>query len=99
MEDEEWEKPWGTWCEERTSDGAEIEIDAEPLTPTRPPLRSSNVRSRRRIQGNRQRVARHYASMVDRAHRARYDFRFELTTGSMTRAEAVLEFSASSARY
>ena len=73
----------------------EIEIDAEPIDAFEAAV---EVLERAITEGAFKEIVnespRHYAIDWSTALTgARYDFRFERTTGSMTRAEAVLEFS------
>jgi len=73
----------------------EIEIDAEPIDAFEATL---EVLERAVTEGAFQEVVnespRHYAiGWSTSLTGARYDFRFERATGSVTRAEAVLEFS------
>ena len=73
----------------------EIEIEAEPIDAFEAAV---EVLERAITEGAFKEIVnespRHYAIDWSTALTgARYDFRFERTTGSMTRAEAVLEFS------
>ncbi|MXV81641.1 MAG: hypothetical protein F4007_13445 [Chloroflexi bacterium] len=73
----------------------EIEIDAEPIDAYEAAV---EVLERAITEGAFKEIVnespRHYAiDWSTSLTGARYDFRFERTTGSMTRAEAVLEFS------
>ena len=73
----------------------DIEIDAEPIDAFEAAV---EVLERAITEGAFKEIVnespRHYAIDWSTALTgARYDFRFERTTGSMTRAEAVLEFS------
>ena len=73
----------------------EIEIDAEPIDAYEAAV---EVLERAITEGAFKEIVnespRHYAiNWSTSLTGARYDFRFERTTGSMTRAEAVLEFS------
>lgn len=73
----------------------EIEIDADPIDAFEAAL---EVLEQAITEGAFKEIVnespRHYAIDWSTALTgARYDFRFERTTGSMTRAEAVLEFS------
>ena len=73
----------------------EIEIDAEPIDAFEAAV---EVLERAITEGAFKEIVnespRHYAiDWSTSLTGARYDFRFERTTGSMTRAEAVLEFS------
>ncbi|MDE2745969.1 MAG: hypothetical protein OXI41_08300 [Chloroflexota bacterium] len=73
----------------------EIEIDADPIDAFEAAV---EVLERAITEGAFKEIVnespRHYAIDWSTALTgARYDFRFERTTGSMTRAEAVLEFS------